>query len=87
MHHIDKVAFLVETNPYLLLHLQEINSYFFLGGNGTSTTSVSLLLQETTKLSSSKDDIKIDTFLITVLFFQEGINYFYVLLFCFVSVR
>jgi hypothetical protein len=37
MHHIDKVAFLVETNPYLLLHLQEINSYFsWAVGNGTS---------------------------------------------------
>jgi hypothetical protein len=41
---------------------------------GTSTTSVSfVLLQETTKLSSSKDDIKIDAFLITDIIFQEGI--------------
>jgi hypothetical protein len=83
MHHIDKVAFL-ETNPYLLLHLQEPIVTFWAVGNGTSTTSVSfLLLQETTKLSSSV--IKIDAFLITDIIFQEGINYFYVLLFCFVS--
>jgi hypothetical protein len=45
MHHIDKVVFLVETNPYLLLHLQEINSYFsWAVGNGTSTTSVSFFV-------------------------------------------
>jgi hypothetical protein len=86
MHHIDKVAFLVETNPYLLLHLQK-SSYFFSWavGNGTTTSVSFLLLQETTKLSSSIDVIKIDTFLINGIIFQEGINYFYVLLFCFVS--
>jgi hypothetical protein len=76
MHHIDKVAFLVETNPYLLLHLQKSNSYFsWAVGNGTSTTSVSFV-EETTKLSSSIDVIKIDTFLINGIIFQEGINYY-----------
>jgi hypothetical protein len=53
MHHIDKVV-LVETNPYLLLHLQKSNSYFsWAVGNGTLRLQlVFLLLQETTKLSS-----------------------------------
>jgi hypothetical protein len=69
---MDKVACPIETNPYLLYIFRKPNSYFFLGGNGTSTTSVSLLLQETTKLSSSKDDIKIDIFLIDrIIFFKR----------------
>jgi hypothetical protein len=42
MHHIDKVAFLVETNPYLLLHLQKSNSYFSWAVE--TTTSVSFFV-------------------------------------------
>jgi hypothetical protein len=45
MHHIDKVVFLVETNPYLLLHLQKsIVTFSWAVGNGTSTTSVSFVV-------------------------------------------
>jgi hypothetical protein len=58
---------------------QEIVTFSWAVGNGTSTTSVSfLLLQETTKQQYRR--IKIDTFLINGIIFQEGINYFYVLL-------
>jgi hypothetical protein len=65
----------------LLLHLQK-SIVTFLGQLVTELLRLQLvlLLQETTKLSSSKDDIKIDAFLITD-YFSEGINYFYVLLF------
>jgi hypothetical protein len=54
----------------LLLHLQK-SIVTFLGQLVTSTTSVSFVVAGNYK-AAVKDDIKIDTFLITDIIFQEN---------------